>query len=68
MTVGLTYASGALTATWAKLRMLSNRSVDQGKCRLTLESHLDVPRGHSVTPALGYTSLQQLQSLDDMKK
>ena len=68
MTVGLTYASGALTATLAKLRMLSTRSVHQGRCRLTLELHLNVPRRHSVTPALEYTSLQELRYLDGLKK
>ena len=68
MTVGLTYASGALTPTWAKLRKLSARSVDQGNGRLTSESHLDEPRRHSKTPTQEYMSLQDHQSLDYMKK
>src|SRR6266849_6638052 len=68
MTVGLTYASGALTATWAKLRWLSARSVDQGNSRLTSESHLDVPGRHSKTPAQEYMSLQEHRYLDCMKK
>lgn len=67
-TVGLTYASGALTATWAKLGWLSARSIDQGNSRLTSESHLDVPRRHSKTPAQEYMSLQEHRYLDCMEK
>lgn len=68
VTVGLMYASGALTATCAKLRRLSSHSVDHENCRPTSKSHLDVPRRHSVTPALGCTWLQGFQYLDSVKK
>ena len=58
-TVGLTYASGALTATWAKLRELRDQGIDQRIDKQTSISHLDEPRRHSTTPTLGYTSLQR---------
>ena len=59
-TVGLTYASGALTATWAKLRGLRNQGINQRKDKQTSGSHLDEPGRHSMTPTLEYTSLQGL--------
>jgi len=67
-TVGLTYTSGALTATWAKLRGFGDHSIDREIPRQTSGSHRDVPGRHSMTRALEYRSLQELSTLEQRRK